>query len=71
MPFVRGSGSAQAVIPRADIRRITIDRHDSVQDGTLIGAAAGAGIGLAFVVHLGGWGLDAVSWKKVVLHQAP
>ena len=36
--------SAQAAIPRADIEQITSFESDSLQNGILIGAAAGAGI---------------------------
>ena len=39
------TGSAQAVVPKGEIRQITIVRHDSVKNGTLIGAGVGAVIG--------------------------
>ena len=48
--------AAQAKIPRADIERITTRGPDSLANGTLIAAGAGAGLGLAGIVAAGGWG---------------
>ena len=38
------TGSAQAAVPRADIERIITREADSLRDGALLGAVAGAGI---------------------------
>ena len=50
------TGSAQALIPRSDCRRITTRQHNGRRNSTLIGTGIGAGIGLGMVVAAGGWG---------------
>ena len=45
------TGSAQAAIPRSDIRRITTRESDSLANGTLIGAGVGTAIMVWMVTH--------------------
>ena len=46
------TGSAQAAIPRSDIRRITTRESDSLANGTLIGAGVGTAIMVWMVTNL-------------------
>ena len=49
------TGSARAVIPRADIERILSRRADSRRNGTLIGAGIGAGVSALLFVPAEDW----------------
>ncbi len=61
------TNSAQAAIPRSDIQRITTRQHDSVKNGTLIGAGVGAVIGLGVVVARSGFGGGDRAWLAYAL----